>query len=59
MNRMDKERKVHNKFYNHPQGTLVRPKNRWMECVLSDIKNVKLGAGRSSQGIEGYGGDPL
>ena len=30
-----------------------------MGCVLSDIKNARLGTGRSSQGIEGYGGDPL
>ena len=30
-----------------------------MDCVLSDIKNAKLGTGRSSQGIEGYGGGPL
>ena len=30
-----------------------------MDCVLSDIKNVRLGIGRSSQGIEGYGGGPL
>ena len=30
-----------------------------MACELSDIKNVKLGTGRTSQGIEGYGGVPL
>ena len=30
-----------------------------MDCVLSDIKNAKLGTGRSIQGIEGYGGGPL
>ena len=30
-----------------------------MDCVLSDIKNAKIGTGRSSQGIEGYGGGPL
>jgi len=58
---MDKERKVYNIFYNEPQGTRVRgrPENRWMDCVLSDIKNAKLGTGRSSQGIEGYGGGLL
>ena len=62
VNRMDKERKVYNIFYKKPQGTRVRgsPKNRWMDCVLSDIKqNARLGTGRSSQGIEGYGGGPL
>ena len=61
VNRMDKERKVYNIFYNQPQGTRVRgrPKNRWMDCVLSDIENTKLGTGRSSEGIEGYGGGPL
>ena len=30
-----------------------------MDCVLTDIKNTKLGIGRSSQGIERYGGGPL
>jgi hypothetical protein len=30
-----------------------------MDCVLSGIKNAKLGTGRSIQGIEGYGGGPL
>ena len=25
--------------------------NRWMDCVLSDIKNARIGTGRSSQGI--------
>ena len=31
-----------------------------MDCVLSGKKkNSKLGTGRSSQGIEGYGGGPL
>ena len=30
-----------------------------MDCILSDIKNAKLGTGRSSQEIEGYGGGPL
>jgi hypothetical protein len=30
-----------------------------MDCVLSDIKNAKLGTGRSSQWIEGYGGGPF
>ena len=45
-------------FYNQPQGTRVRgrPKNRWMDCVLSDIKNARLGTGRSSQRIERCGG---
>ena len=40
MNRTDKERKVHNIFYNQPQGTRVRgrPKNQWIDCVFSDIK---------------------
>ena len=28
-------------------------------CVVGHEKNAKLGIGRSSQGIEGYGGDPL
>ena len=36
-----------------------RLKNRWIVCVFSDIKNAKLGTGRSSQGIEGCGGAPL
>ena len=57
MNRMDKERKAYNIFYNQRQGT--RARGRWMDCVLSDIKNIKLGIGWSSQGIEGYGGGPL
>ena len=59
---MDKERKVYNIFYNQPQGTRVRrrPKNLWMDCVLSDIKkNARLRTGRSSQGILEYGGGPL
>ena len=30
-----------------------------MDCISSDIINAKLGTGRSSQGIEGYGGGPL
>ena len=30
-----------------------------MACVLLDIKNAKLGIGRSSEGIEGYGEGPL
>ena len=30
-----------------------------IDGLLSDIKNAKLGTGRSSQGIEGYGGGPL
>jgi len=32
-----------NIFYNQPQGTRVRgrPKSRWMDCVLSDIKKMK------------------
>ena len=49
---MDKERKVYNIFYNEPQGTRVRgrPENRWMDCVLSDIKNAKLGTGRAFKG---------
>ena len=53
--------KVYSIFYNQPQGTRVRgkSKNRWMDYVLSDIKNPKLGTGRSSQGIEGCGGGPL
>ena len=44
VNRMDKERKVYNIFYNQPQGTRVRgrPKNRWMDFVLSDIKECKI-----------------
>ena len=44
VNRMDKERKVYNISYNQPQGTRVRgrPKNRWMDCVLSDIKKRKI-----------------
>ena len=42
VDRMDKERKVYNIFYNQPQGTRVRPKNRWMDCVLSDIKKCKI-----------------
>ena len=55
-NRMDNERKVYNIFYSQPQGTRVR----WMDCVLSDIKNnAKLGTGRSSHGIEGYRGGSL
>ena len=56
---MDKERKVHNIFYNQPQDTRVRgrPKNRWMDCVLWDIKNAKLGTGRSIQEIKEYGGE--
>ena len=55
VNRVDKI------FYNQPQGTRVRgrPKNRWMDCILLDIKNSKLGTGRSSQGVEGYEGGPL
>ena len=55
------DRKTYNLFYNQPQGTRIRrgSKNRWMGCAFSDIKNAKLGTGRSSQGIEGYGGDPL
>ena len=58
---IDKERKVYSILYNQPQGTRVRgrPKNRWIACVLSDIKNAKLGIGRSSKEIEGYGGGPL
>ena len=61
VNRMDKERKVYNIFYNQIQGTRVRgrPKNLWMDCVLSDIKNAKLQTGRSSQRIEEYWGGPL
>ena len=44
MNWMDKERKVYNIFYNQPQGTRVRgrPKNQWMDCVFSDIKESKI-----------------
>ena len=44
VNRMGKERKVYNIFYNQPQGTRVRgrPKIRWMDCVLSDIKKSKI-----------------
>ena len=58
---MDRESKAYNIFYNQPQGTRVRGrlKNRWMDCVLSGIKNAILGTWRSSQGIEGYGGGPL
>ena len=61
MNRIVRERKVYNIFYNQPQGTRVRgrPKNRWIHYVLSEIKIAKLGTGRRSQGIEGYGGGPL
>ena len=42
VNRVDKERKVYNIFYIQPQDTRVRerPKNRWKDCVLSDI--IKL-----------------
>ena len=41
VNRMDKERNI---FYNQPQGIRVRgmPKNRWMDCVLSDIEKCKI-----------------
>ena len=58
VNRMDNEKKVYNILYNQPQGTHVRgrPKDRWMDCLLLGIKNGNLGTGRSSQGIEGYGG---
>ena len=30
-----------------------------MDCVLSDIKNSKLGTGRRIQGVVAYGGGPL
>ena len=30
-----------------------------LNCVLTDIKNAKLGTGWSCQGIEGYEGGPL
>jgi hypothetical protein len=44
VNRMDKERKIYNIFYNQPQGTRIkgRSKNRWMNCVLSGIKKCKI-----------------
>ena len=44
VNRMDKERKVYSIFYNQPQGTQVRgrPKSRWVDCVLSDIKKYNI-----------------
>jgi hypothetical protein len=53
------KRKVYNIFYNQPQGTPVRPKNRWMDCVLSDIKKCKIRNRMEQSGIEGYGGGPL
>jgi hypothetical protein len=44
VNRMHKERKVFNIFYNQPQCTQARgrPKNRWMDYVMSDIKKSKI-----------------
>ena len=35
--------RVYNISYNHPEGTRVRgrPKNRWMDCVLSDMTKMQ------------------
>ena len=43
VNRMDSKRKVSQVFNSHPQGSRLRdrPKNRWWNCVLTDIDKCK------------------
>ena len=42
--RMDSRREVSQVFYNNPQESRlrVRPKNRWRNCVQTDINKCKI-----------------
>ena len=44
VNRMDSKRKVSQVFNNNPQGSRLRgrPKNRWWNCVQTDINKCKI-----------------
>ena len=41
VNRMDSKRKISQVFDNNPQGSRIRgrPKNRWWNCVQTDMNN--------------------
>jgi len=41
---MDKKRKVSLVFNNNPQGSRLRwrPKNRWWNCVPTDVNKCKI-----------------
>jgi len=45
VSRMDSKRKVSHVFNNNPQGGRLtgRPKNRWWNCVQTDINTLKIG----------------
>ena len=44
VNKMDSKSKVSQVFNNNPQGSRlrVRPKNRWWNCVQTDINKCKI-----------------
>jgi hypothetical protein len=48
VNRMDSKRKVSKVFNNNPRGSRLRgrPRNRWWNCVQTDIKKRKITDGK-------------
>jgi len=58
---MDSKRKVSQVFNNNPQGHRLRgrPKNRWWNCVQTDINRCKIENWKERSKIEMTGRSPL
>jgi hypothetical protein len=60
-NRMHSKWKVNQVFNNNPQGSRIRgrPKNRWWNCVQTDINRRKIKNWKVRSKTEMTGGGPL
>jgi len=61
VNRMDSRRRVSEVFNNNPQGSRLRgrPKNRWWNCVQTDINKCKIANWKRGKKTEWTGRSPL
>jgi hypothetical protein len=61
VNRMESKRTVSQVFNNNPQGSgpRGRPRNRWWNCVQTDIKKCKINNWKEGEKTELTGKGPL